>query len=346
MVNLDRIADKLAKKLTQVNTSDTTGSFAMPRTESIDYEKIHNLKKVLIEEYRDKKIEDVFTVEKIENDYGRVHRIENKAPFDVDLGRNNRRHENIYQDLKLIEGIGPITEEKLKSDGYNSIKDLKSHPKWEAKAESFLDKIASDEHKLYECIKRWKNMSDPLILDLADRYEEKDFVIFDVESLGLFSKPIILFGIARPEAGDIKVDQFLVDDIKNEPAALVESKNILSHRKALLTFNGKAFDIPYLKQRLNFYGFPEPEMKHIHFDLLHLSRRKWRNSLMDCSLETIEREIFGIKRKIDIPSSLVPDFYRTYSEENNIGPLVPIIEHNKQDLLSLVNIFHNIKEVE
>jgi hypothetical protein len=51
-------------------------------------------------------------------------------------------------------------------------------------------------------------------------------------------------------------------------------------------------------------------------------------------LETVER-CFGLERTIDLPSSLVPDFYNTYLETGNIGPLIPIIEHNKHDLIAL-----------
>ena len=43
----------------------------------------------------------------------------------------------------------------------------------------------------------------------------------------------------------------------------------------------------------------------------------------------------GIKREINIPGALVPHFYDTYLRTKNPGPLVAIVEHNKQDLLTL-----------
>ncbi|MDD1670212.1 MAG: ribonuclease H-like domain-containing protein, partial [Methanomicrobiales archaeon] len=72
-----------------------------------------------------------------------------------------------------------------------------------------------------------------------------------------------------------------------------------------------------------------------HFDLLHFSRRRWGRDLPDCRLSTLEREIFGISRDVDIPGSLVPEFYEAFLRTGNCGPLVPILDHNRQDLVTL-----------
>ncbi|MHA1146538.1 MAG: ribonuclease H-like domain-containing protein, partial [Candidatus Helarchaeota archaeon] len=80
------------------------------------------------------------------------------------------------------------------------------------------------------------------------------------------------------------------------------------------------------------------------FDLLHFSRRAWKDMLPNCKLSTLETCLLGLEREIDLPSALVPEFYETYSKEQNPGPLVPIVEHNKQDLISLVCIFSKLRE--
>jgi uncharacterized protein YprB with RNaseH-like and TPR domain len=41
---------------------------------------------------------------------------------------------------------------------------------------------------------------------------------------------------------------------------------------------------------------------------------------------------------------MVPEFYETYLHTNNCGPLVPIIEHNKQDVVSLAMLFFRLLE--
>jgi len=62
-------------------------------------------------------------------------------------------------------------------------------------------------------------------------------------------------------------------------------------------------------------------------------------------LTSLENKIFNVVRKDHIPSFLVPDYYNAYLRTKNIGSLVPIIEHNKQDIISTVKIFGKIHEL-
>lgn len=48
---------------------------------------------------------------------------------------------------------------------------------------------------------------------------------------------------------------------------------------------------------------------------------------------------FGIERCDDVPSSKVPEFYRSYHETGNIGPLIPILEHNREDVVTLAKFY-------
>ena len=49
-----------------------------------------------------------------------------------------------------------------------------------------------------------------------------------------------------------------------------------------------------------------------HYDLLHFVRRFWKHSVYDCRLSTIENQFLGIKRDVDIPGMLVPEWYSIY----------------------------------
>ena len=161
--------------------------------------------------------------------------------------------------------------------------------------------------------------------------------------MGLFTRPIILFGIAQVSGDRILINQYLLRNIKEEPAALMGFLSHINEDSVFITFNGRTFDIPYVRERLAYYRM-RGDLEKPHFDILHFSKRAWRERVPNCRLNTLEKYLLGITRKDDVPSALVPDFYETYMRSKNVGPLIPIIEHNKQDLVALANIFSKLHE--
>ena len=184
--------------------------------------------------------------------------------------------------------------------------------------------------------------SHPLLHYLAGFCQDQDFAIVDIETLGLSERPIILLGVAKPTKTHVCTSQFLLRDIQDEPSAIWALISQLEPNLSLITYNGRSFDIPYIKQRLAYYGLDAP-LDNPHFDVLHFTRRALRHKLSDCKLETVEKYI-GIKRDINIPGALVPHFYETYLRTKNAGPLVAIVEHNRQDLLTLGTLFSKLYE--
>jgi len=64
--------------------------------------------------------------------------------------------------------------------------------------------------------------------------------------------------------------------------------------------------------------------------------------LSSFSLRSIEQSILGISRETDLPGELVPEFYYEYLRTGNAGFLKPIVDHNRQDVISLVNVFSSL----
>ena len=77
---------------------------------------------------------------------------------------------------------------------------------------------------------------------------------------------------------------------------------------------------------------------------MYPARNLWKDVLPNCKLTTIEEHIFNIKRDDDVPGAYVPGYYQTYLEKKNIGPLIPIIEHNRNDVISLASFLMKIYE--
>ena len=169
-------------------------------------------------------------------------------------------------------------------------------------------------------------------------------IILDIETMGFSSVPIILIGLAYIHDDNILIDQYLSRNRNEEPAMLTAFVNRLIDSDSIITFNGRRFDIPFIEERLSFYKIEENLYNKIHYDALPLSRSAWKAKLPNCKLGTLEKQILGIKRKDDVPSRSVPDFYRTYIKHKNVGPLVPIIDHNKQDLITLAKIFSKLRK--
>jgi len=161
--------------------------------------------------------------------------------------------------------------------------------------------------------------------------------------LGLRNEPLILIGTARITDGHIKVTQYLATGLDDEKPVIGNFLEDLSKETVFVSFNGRGFDLPFIRNRAYHHGIGK-KLRHHHLDLLHFSRRTWGGTLPNCRLQTLEKHLFDLYRHEDVPSSQVPAFYRTYMKTGNIGPLVPIVEHNKIDVITLARILSKLQE--
>jgi uncharacterized protein len=302
------------------------------------------LKQRLISEYEGEKIEDFHGAEEIQTDKGPVLTIKSEKKIKFRVRSPEKALNNIISDLKLIRGIGPYTEKKLKKQGFKTIEDLKEHLIYQYEAIELIKILEScDAKKICDRICLRLPRSHPLVLCTSGFSDVEDFLFLDIETLGLKNQPIILLGEAKISNSKIEVNQHLSRNLKEEPAVLSRFLSNIGEEDVFVTFNGSNFDIPYIKDRLINYQMNRNLERH-HLDLLHFSRRFWGHKLPNCRLNTLERHLLEIERDDDVPSGLVPDFYLTYRKHNNIGPLIPIIEHNKQDIITLAKILARLHE--
>jgi len=339
-----RASELLEEKLEESPEQDSKGSGWLPTPPTNRaYDGSMQLMDALMEEFQGISLDEAFDGETVSNDLGECYKIESVS--DQRLRRIDIESflTGLTSNLRLVCGIGPTYEDELKSTGYRSVEELISHPRWSDRAERFIGLLKDgDVRSLQRWMFRFVPKTHFQIYRSSAFFDKEDFLILDIETMGLFGRVIILLGLAKQCEEGVSVTQYLLKDISNEPCALMEASSKLRDGSALITYNGKAFDVPYLDDRLAFYGLNPLEEK-VHFDLLHFSRRLWGDTLPDYSLASMERHL-GVERGIDLPSSLVPLFYEQYLETGNPGPLVPIVEHNRQDLLTLVTLFSRIHE--
>lgn len=166
-------------------------------------------------------------------------------------------------------------------------------------------------------------------------------VFFDTETTGLKGTGtyIFLIGQLSWKENQFEMTQHVLAHPSHEVAFLLES-GIWKKGQTIISFNGKSFDWPQLQTRwtLNRDDLP-PLVDPTHIDLLHGSRRVWRNELQQFKLTKIEEEKLGFKRVGDIPGHLAPIIYLDAIKSGNPRTLLKVLHHNEWDILSLLTLF-------
>ncbi|HJJ32161.1 MAG TPA: ribonuclease H-like domain-containing protein [Methanocorpusculum sp.] len=242
----------------------------------------------------------------------------------------------MLSDFTLVPGIGPVRSLSLKQRGKKTISDLRGTP-WESAAEMITDiLLEGTKQEILQYFSAIHRSSDPMLLALAN---PNHTIFFDIETLGMAHAPIILFGCGRYSGRSLAVTQYLIRNVEEELPALLLTANEFTDGAEAVTYNGKSFDIPYLNERLSYYGEREVQLK-AHFDLLPPTRKLFKHQLCDCRLETVESAIPSLERGEDVPGALVPYYYHNYLRTGKISILKPVIEHNKIDVANLAYLLN------
>ncbi len=255
-----------------------------------DYDHARRLKHRLLETYRNVPLDTIFCGREERNDAGACYAVESSAALVMKGADRELATAAILSDLTLVRGIGERTAVRLRQRGYRTIADLTRHPRYGSDADHLLRQVSSGTTAdLMQSIGRRHQVSHPLVLATSRFHDPEEFVFLDIETMGLFSRPIILFGLADISGSAITVSQYLLRGIDEEEAALCATLEHLSREDAcLVTFNGKAFDLPYVRDRLAYYGIAA-DFGMPHFDALHFSRRCWKKKLASCRLTALEK---------------------------------------------------------
>ena len=177
---------------------------------------------------------------------------------------------------------------------------------------------------------------------IAVRCEEEeiapeDVLFVDLETTGLSSTPLFLIGVMHCADGGLVVRQFLARDYSEEAATISLFTDMLQRKRLLVTFNGKSFDLPYVRVRAAANRIPF-SAEQAHLDLLHECRRVWGQKLPNCKLQTLETHICGRRRDDDIPGAEIPAAYHEYVRTQNAADIVRIVKHNLLDLATLAEL--------
>jgi uncharacterized protein YprB with RNaseH-like and TPR domain len=211
-------------------------------------------------------------------------------------------------------------------------------------------------------------------------------VCFDLETTGLSGGAgtyAFLVGLGYFDEDGFRTRQFFLRSFGEERALLRAVEEEVAPagpggETVLVTYNGRAFDVPLIDTRYQMHRLKGPFGRMPHVDMLFPARRLWKNRAPaegrrlgaegrgrrdavfshqpsalsreesapnSCALTAIERDILGLHRRDDVPGWEIPSRYFGYTRTGDARGLAAVLEHNRLDLVSLGAVAAVILEI-
>lgn len=175
-------------------------------------------------------------------------------------------------------------------------------------------------------------------------FDPRTALFLDIETTGLenaMGTLGFLVGAARLDGDRWLLEQWFLESPDQERAMLADIRGRIEAASSLVTFNGKRFDLPLLITRMRAHHLTLPKTPP-HLDLLPASRRLIKHNLENCRLATVERDLLDVRRIGDVPGAEVPGIYRAFLHGGDPQPLVSVISHNRDDVLSMITLLDEL----
>lgn len=168
-------------------------------------------------------------------------------------------------------------------------------------------------------------------------------LFLDLETTGLSGGSGVipfLVGLGYYQGDHFHVLQYFLGEPGAEERMVAELAEFFSEMdfQSLVTYNGKAFDLPLLETRFIINRQPLVLSGIPHLDFLFPARRLWQHKYESCRLYNLALEVIYTGRTEDIPSAEIPWRYFQYLQTGSYDLVEPIIYHNAEDILSLLGL--------
>ncbi len=172
-------------------------------------------------------------------------------------------------------------------------------------------------------------------------------LFYDTETTGLSGAGALAFlaGVGSFTAGGFETRQYLIPDFSDEAAMLEALLAEFGERTVIVSYNGRAFDIPLTTDRMILNRVARKVPHAHHLDLLFTARSLFKRRIGSCSLGNVEAEIFDYRREHDIPGYLVPGVYFDWAHDEKTDDLNSVLDHNRQDIVSLALLLATFSEI-
>ena len=222
-----------------------------------------------------------------------------------------------------IPCVGAATERKIWGSGIKTMDDfVKSSPEFISpnKRQTIIDYIqVSKKHINNKNVQFfYKNLPSKEHWRLFGEFR-KNIVYLDIETTGLGTLEDEITTIALYDGE--KINYYVNGENLNQ------FKEDIQKYKALVTYNGKTFDIPFIE---NYFGI---RMSHAHLDLRYILRSLGYSG----GLKSCERQL-GIGRTgslADVDGFFAVLLWKDYKNKGNEKSLETLLSYNIEDVLNL-----------
>jgi uncharacterized protein YprB with RNaseH-like and TPR domain len=146
---------------------------------------------------------------------------------------------------------------------------------------------------------------------------------------------VFLVGVGWFEADAFRVEQYFLRTHGEERALLAALGRRLAAHPLLVSFAGRAFDAPRIRDRFSFHRLRSDGPWDRHLDLLNAGRRLWRGALPDHRLRTLETALLGFVREDDLPGEECPAAWFRWLH-GDASLVARVFRHNLLDVVALV----------
>lgn len=181
-----------------------------------------------------------------------------------------------------------------------------------------------------------------LDVEMIHKYNMMDMAYFDIETTGFDKEEDIIMLISIGwfvDENTFHIKQYYADSKNEEKDVLKKFKKDIALYKKWCSYNGKAFDEPFIKRRMIKNDIDDFVLPEEHIDLYRLIRPYYKQlGLKRCNLKSVEKYI-GIDRLDKIDGGVSVELYKRYLKNKDKDLRKTIMLHNYEDVLNLPKIF-------
>ncbi len=172
-----------------------------------------------------------------------------------------------------------------------------------------------------------------------------DVLLFDIETTGLKKETtqLYLIGCSYYENDCWMIRQYLAESALDEEEVIESFLELASKYKVLVHFNGDGFDIPYMKYKVDYYGFNFDFSSMISFDIYKQAKglKKFLN-MTKMGQKAIE-VFLGIERDDQLNGGLLIPYYYEYERTRKQELEELLLLHNFDDIQGMFKILAILK---